>query len=103
MSPALNGSTAIQHFERGNVVEIRNGIMFDFYPGLPHMHEQSTHNISLKTAGLDVIQSHAGHVSANTRPHQLRWGDWEIGNTISCTAQEGLIKGEGVKFTQPPA
>ena len=67
------------------------------------MHEQSTHNISLKTAGLDVTQSHAGHVSANIRPHQLRWGDWEMGTTISCTAQEGLIKGEGVKFTQPPA
>ena len=37
MSPTLNGSTALQCFERGNAVEIRNGIMFDFYPGLPHM------------------------------------------------------------------
>ena len=37
MSPALNGSTALQHFERGNAVKIRNGIMFDFYPGLPHI------------------------------------------------------------------
>ena len=37
MSPALNGSTALQHFERGDMVEIRNGIMFDFYPGLPHV------------------------------------------------------------------
>ena len=37
MSPALNGSTALQHFERGNAVEIHNGIMFNFYPGLPHM------------------------------------------------------------------
>ena len=24
-------------FERGNALEIRNGIMFDFYPGLPHV------------------------------------------------------------------
>ena len=31
MSPALN-------FERSNAVEICNGIMFDFYPGLPHMY-----------------------------------------------------------------
>ena len=27
----------------------------------------------------------AGRVSANTRPRQLCWGDWEIGTAISCT------------------
>ena len=27
----------------------------------------------------------AGHVSANTRPHQLRWGDREMGTAILCT------------------
>ena len=27
----------------------------------------------------------AGRVSANTRPHQLHWGDREMGTTISCT------------------
>ena len=33
MSPALNGSSALHHFESGNMIEI--GIMlFDFYPGL---------------------------------------------------------------------
>ena len=37
MSPARNGSTALQRFERGNAIAIRNGIMFDFYPGLPHI------------------------------------------------------------------
>jgi len=37
MSPALNGSSMLEHFERSNASEIRNGIMFDFYPGLPHM------------------------------------------------------------------
>ena len=37
MSPALNGNSMLEHFERSNVSEIRNGIMFDFYPGLPHM------------------------------------------------------------------
>ena len=26
----------LQHFERDNTVKIRNRIMFDFYPGLPH-------------------------------------------------------------------
>ena len=38
MSPALNGSTVLQRFERGNAVKIRNGIMFDFYSGLTHIH-----------------------------------------------------------------
>ena len=37
MSPALNGSSALQRFECGNAIEIRNGIMFDFYPGLPQL------------------------------------------------------------------
>ena len=27
----------------------------------------------------------AGRVSANTTPHQLRWGDREMGTAISCT------------------
>ena len=34
---ALNGSFALQHFNGSNVTKIRNGIMFDFYPGLPHI------------------------------------------------------------------
>ena len=42
MSPALNGSSAVWHFKRGDAIEIRNGIMFNFYTELPH-----------------VIQSHA--------------------------------------------
>ena len=37
MSPALNGSSAIQHFEGNDVIEIHHGITFDFYIGLPHM------------------------------------------------------------------
>ena len=37
MSPALNGSSTLEHFERSNASEIRNGILFDFYPGLPHV------------------------------------------------------------------
>ena len=27
----------------------------------------------------------AGRISANTRPHQLRWGDREMETAISCT------------------
>ena len=37
MSPALNESSALQRFEHGNAVKIPNEIMFDFYPGLPHI------------------------------------------------------------------
>ena len=38
MNPALNGSSVLECFEHGNVMEICNGIMFDFYPGLPHIY-----------------------------------------------------------------
>ena len=38
MSPTLNESSALQCFERGNVVEICNRIMLYFYSGLPHIH-----------------------------------------------------------------
>ena len=37
MSPALNGSSAVRHFERSNAIEIRDGITFDFYTGLPQL------------------------------------------------------------------
>ena len=37
MSPALNRSSLSQHIKRDNTIEIRNGILFDFYLGLPHM------------------------------------------------------------------
>ena len=35
MSPALNGNSAIWHFEGSDVIEIRNGITVNFYTGLP--------------------------------------------------------------------
>ena len=38
MSPALNGSSAIRRFEGSDAIEIRDGITFDFYMGLPHIH-----------------------------------------------------------------
>ena len=37
MSLALNRGSALKCFERGNTMEICNGIMFNFYPGLPHI------------------------------------------------------------------
>ena len=38
MSPAFKGITALQRYECGSMVEIHNGIMFDFYLGLSHMY-----------------------------------------------------------------
>ena len=35
MSPTCNGSAALQCFECDIMIKIRNGILFDFYPGLP--------------------------------------------------------------------
>ena len=35
--PCPNRSSTLNCFERGNTVEIRIGIMFDLYLGLPHM------------------------------------------------------------------
>jgi len=35
--PHPNGNTVLQRFECGNTIEIFNGIMFDFNPGLPHI------------------------------------------------------------------
>ena len=37
MNPALNRSSAIRHFKHSDVIEIRDGIIFDFYMGLPHL------------------------------------------------------------------
>ena len=35
--PCPYGSSTLQHFERSKAVEIHNAIMFNFYPGLPHI------------------------------------------------------------------
>ena len=64
----------LQCFERSNAIEIpslRNRIMFDFYPGLPHMY-----NI-LKGSGLqkltrDCIASHPGHVDREKSSLDIR-------------------------------
>ena len=37
MSPAPRRSSAIRRFERSDAIEIRDGITFDFYTGLPHV------------------------------------------------------------------
>ena len=58
MSPTLNGSSTIRRFKRSDVIEIRDGITFDFYMGLPHMllHSQDTNLINI--GWLQVSVSH---------------------------------------------
>ena len=34
MSPALDGNSVIWRFKHSNVIEIHDGIIFDFYTGL---------------------------------------------------------------------
>ena len=59
MSPALNGSSAIQRFEGNDAIEIHDGITFDFYTGLPHMYLYIPRCI---TFSLDEQQSIMGHL-----------------------------------------
>ena len=40
MSPTLTVTSAIRRFEGSNAIEIRDGITYDFYTGLPHIHYQ---------------------------------------------------------------
>ena len=42
MSPVLNRSSVIQHFECSDVIEISDGIIFDFYTELSHRMVLST-------------------------------------------------------------
>ena len=76
---------------------------YQLFPMQPRVfvHEQSTNHISLiKQAWMLCKVTHcAGRVSANARPHQLRWGDREMGTAIiscvECSQVAGLIQKVG--------
>ena len=77
MSSTRNESSALQHFDRGNTVEINNGIMFHFYPGLPHMYIYRHQS---------VVHVHV-HVGINLvpRPRGRREMAWVQGQYELCT------------------
>ena len=53
-----------------------------------------------------VVTHWTGRVSANTRPHQLHWGDWEMGTAISytkCSQVAGLIQKIGRSSSKAPS
>ena len=37
LSLILSGSSALQHVKPGDALELHNGIIFEFYLGLPHV------------------------------------------------------------------
>ena len=43
----------------------------------------------------------AGRVSANTRPHQLRWGDREMGTAIYMSADGAMYSTSQIKVYIP--
>ena len=71
MSPTLNGSSEIQCFECSDAIEIRNGILLDFYTGLPHVFtlRGSKSHYHAETTGWDMPleSSPEVRVPANTQ------------------------------------
>ena len=58
VSPAPSGSVVLQRIKLGDALEIRNGITFDFYPGLSNLHSDDQ-RISVRahvhtSRGIDV-------------------------------------------------
>ena len=74
MSPALNGSSAIQHFEGNDAIEIRDGITFDFYTRLPHLQNSSTLG-RLGTATLGICPRMSNPICL-TECRSVRFRSW---------------------------
>ena len=70
MSPTLNGSSMLERFERSNASEIHNGIMFDFYPGLPHMYIQVHTSVVPCTPAYIYMYLNGSSRKALKLPHQ---------------------------------
>ena len=85
MSPALNGSFALQHLQHSNMIKIRNGIMLDFYLGLPHI---ITPSVSLENQTFSVPQ-HQLHLVLHTESvrHCEKKGVW-LARLPQCEAKQ---------------
>ena len=55
MSLTLSGSSVLQCLKLGDALEIRNGIIFDFYSGLPHMYSINISTLSVKYTSLKRV------------------------------------------------
>ena len=89
MSPTLNGSSTLEHFEYSNAIEIHNRIMFDFYPGTAtcvcvHMYtcmcmnNQWATTLWTKKVGLHVDVMHS-HPLCRTR-----FGQYKVSYQLHC-------------------
>ena len=57
----LNGSFALQCFNGSNAIKIRSGIMFDFYPGLPHIHVCGSISLCLEDPNINSVTMSRAH------------------------------------------
>ena len=67
MSPALNGSSGLQCFKCSNAVKICNRIMFDSYPGLPHICLQ----YYASTCAQEIVQSWNNIMNTKVTEYEL--------------------------------
>ena len=103
MSAALNGSTVLQRFERGNAVEIRNEIMLDFYPGLPHIAQVYTDTLiaMLRYTCILIWGDTATHLRASSRhlqivsflPFDVAVASVVLGNASGVEVDDGIVWG----------
>ena len=85
MSPALNGSSAIRCFERSDAIEIRDGITFDFYTGLPHM-VNLTVNFSLTHGSMNMGFATVTTIILPNSVNENNLLSWELINSPLCSS-----------------
>ena len=76
MSPTLNKRSALKCFKCSNVIEIWNWKLFNFYPGLPHVHSHF-----FKYTLLNV----------KSKKWNLQIGNWQSGKLLSLLAHKTLV------------
>ena len=100
MSPALSGSSVLQCFERSNAVEIHNKIMFNFYPGLPHIYTINIAYTRLKNNLLSVYTRGMQLAKAHSCTHKQRGeGEDILGSWVKSSKVKVSI-GTGVKRSE---
>ena len=62
MSPAPSGSLALQHVKLGDALEIRDAIIFDFCPGLPHIRCRSINPCSFSREAWHCLWKQGKHL-----------------------------------------
>ena len=89
ITPTLNGSSALQHFECGNMIEICNRIMFNFYPGLPRVLDVASFPNTLNIGGSTryTLLVHVWFPSFQCLPGMITCFCEEITETLCCVGK----------------